>query len=385
MAIIDTAVGNNGTANPILTNRIVVDMSDKITLLKPREYPLNVMVRKLGKMPANQPKFEWMEDNLLGMWTAINNGAGYADDATSIVVDDGSIIAVNDIIKNVATNEQLLVTAVSTNTLTVTRAYGETSAAAMTDNDKILVVGNAQMQGSGASAEKNHQPTPVYNYTQIFKTPFSVTNTLEATKLYGQSELARLQAHKAIEHAQAIEHSFIFGERKLDNTGAQQKTVTGGVYTFLNGTAPTKAISKSTGTIANLNDFMEDLFEYGSNTRTMLCSASVIGWINSLGTAKLELVQSDMDKTLGLDIVTWLSPFGRVNLIQHPLFRDGYTDFAIALDMEDIKYRPLAGRDTTLKTNIQNNDEDGRRDMFITEAGLEIRHPEKHGILTLTA
>lgn len=380
-AITSTA---RGTSN-ILSNRIVVDMSDKITLLKPKEYPLNVMVRKLGKMPCHNYKVEWMEDSLLGMWTAINNGAGYLVGDTSIVVDDGSIIAVNDIIKNVTTDEQMLVTAVATNTLTVTRGYGETAAAAMADNEKILVVGNANMQGGIANNEKNHQPTNVYNYTQIFRDPFSVTNTLEATKLYGKNELARLQAHKAIEHAQHIEHSFIFGERKLDSSGAQPKAVTGGVYTFLNGTAPTKAISKGSGTVNDLLDFCEELFEYGSNTRTMLCSASVITLVNKFALGKLELMQSDMDKTLGLDVVSWLSPFGRINMIQHPLFKQGYTDFALALDMEEIKYRNLQGRDTQLKTNIQNNDEDGRRDEYITEAGLEIRHPEKHGILTLTA
>ena len=53
--------------------------------------------------------------------------------------------------------------------------------------------------------------------------------------------------------------------------------------------------------------------------------------------------------------------------------------------MKNIAYRPLTGngvnRDTFIETNIQANDEDGRRDQIITEAGLEISLPETHAIL----
>jgi hypothetical protein len=48
-------------------------------------------------------------------------------------------------------------------------------------------------------------------------------------------------------------------------------------------------------------------------------------------------------------------------------------------------YRPLIGnghnRDTYIKTNVQENDIDGRKDMILTEAGLEIDLPETHGLI----
>ena len=60
-------------------------------------------------------------------------------------------------------------------------------------------------------------------------------------------------------------------------------------------------------------------------------------------------------------------------------------DIAIAVDMANVKYRPLAGngvsRDTHIITNVQNNNVDGRKDMILTEAGLEISLPETHAIL----
>ena len=52
--------------------------------------------------------------------------------------------------------------------------------------------------------------------------------------------------------------------------------------------------------------------------------------------------------------------------------------------MEEVSYRPLTGRDTQLVTNIQAADEDGERDMYITEAGVQVKLPRKHGLIKLS-
>ena len=50
--------------------------------------------------------------------------------------------------------------------------------------------------------------------------------------------------------------------------------------------------------------------------------------------------------------------------------------------MKQIAYRPLVGnglnRDTHIITNVQQADEDLRKDMILTEAGLEVALPETH-------
>lgn len=383
--IVSTA---RGTAN-ILSNRIIIDMANEIADLKPRVYPLTVLSKRLNTSPTHSYKFEWMEDDMMARWTAINNaGTAYADDTTELVVDDETIIAVGDIIKCVATGEMLKVTAIATatHTVTVTRGYGETAAAAgsVANDAKLLVVGNANMQGGVAPAEKYNNPTAVYNYTQIFKTPFSVTNTLEAMDLYGGKELSRLQAKKGVEHAMSIEYALMFGERKLDTSGSQPLSTTGGILKFLAGTENVNEITKTTTTPQkDMDAALEEIFTYGSESKVALCSPSFITWVNQMAQGKVQLIQADKDKTFGLDIVTYLTPHGKLNMTMHPLLVQGYADYAFILDMENISYRPLKGRDTKLMTNIQNNDEDGRRDMYQTEAGLEIKLPKTHGIIKL--
>jgi len=57
-------------------------------------------------------------------------------------------------------------------------------------------------------------------------------------------------------------------------------------------------------------------------------------------------------------------------------------------DMSKLSYRPLVGnginRDTFITTNVQSDDEDLRKDMILTEGGLEITLPETQMMYNLS-
>lgn len=371
--------------NNILANRIVVDMSDKISDLQPNAAPLLVLTKKLATEACHNPKFEWMEADLLGRWTA-NVGAKISTDTTiNVTAGTGALFAVGDLAKVVATGEIIRVTGISTDALTISRGFGVTSAGAIADGGKIINLGNANIQGGGAPSEKYNEPTPQYNYTQIFKTPFSLTNTLDATQLYGEKQKARLRRLKGIEHAQSIELSLLFGERKMLTAGVDQPlTATGGVLQFLAGTSNTLNKSYSTTTADDFETFCEKVFTYGSSEKVVLASPNLITKINSFALGKLSVVSADHEKAFGVNIMRYSTAHGDLLFVKHPMLIQGYAGYGIVLDMEELKYRPLANRDTRLMTDIQLPDEDGTKDMYITEAGLEFRMPSKHGLITLT-
>jgi len=381
MAIKDTAVGYSN----IEQKRIVVDMSNEIAFLEPSATPLIVLTKKLNTSGTSNPKYEWMDNDLEVRWTKAADDALL--DATEIAVTTGTgkYFTADDLIKNTATGEVMKVVSISTDTLTVTRAIGATAGVAVTTDDPILIVGNAAMQGTGAPAENIGGVTPYYNYTQIFKTAFSTTNTLNAVQLYGMEELARLRKQAGIKHAKSMEYAFLFGKKSIDTSGAQPVTTTDGILTSLASNPNNVSKDKASVTEADLMTFCQNIFTYGGDTRTALVSPDILAWFASLVGNKLQVVQSDMDKTYGLNVSKYLTPFGVLNLVMHPLLVSGYSSTMIALATEDIYYRPLRGRDTKLMTNIQAPDEDGQRDMYLTEAGVELRLPLKHGVFTITA
>lgn len=383
-ALIGTARGTGGTAAPIISNRVEVNMSDVISMLQPDSSPLLVLTKKLGNKATTNYKFEWMEDDLLGRDVTISGAVTNVATTVPLVAGGGVLVAINDLIKNARTGEVIKVTAIATDSLTVVRGYGETVGTAMIDQDKCIVMANAIMQGDGAPAEKYNNPTPVYNYTQIFRTPFSVTRTLNNTKLIGGDELAALRKKKAIEHAKSIELALLLGERNLVTTGSQPVTTTRGVLKFLASAYANTTKSKVAVVEADFGVFCQKLFTYGSTEKVLLASPALITVINAWAAGKLEIVQADMDKTYGLNITKYMTPHGDLLIIKHPLLINAYDGYGIALDMEELSYRPLSNSDTKLRTNIQNNDEDGERDEYLTEAGLELRLPNKHGLFILT-
>lgn len=359
--------------------RLKIDMSDTIAHLQPEAAPFVALTKQLGKETAKNPKFEWLDRELEPRWDAVNNAGGYAVDATDIVVDNGSYFRPDMIVKVPRTGEVLLVSSISTNTLTVVRGYGETSAAAINDNDPLLIIGNVNEEGSEAPLDAGGSPTNEYNYTQIFRTPFSVTNTANACQVWGGKLLTQEQNDKGVLHRIDIERAFLFGERKEDTSGVHPKRETRGLLKFL-----TKNVKASAGNLSqtDFNKWLQDVFAYGSQKKTLLASPLLLTVIDTWANGKLQTVSGAQEK-YGIAVFQYISSHGILNIVKEPLFEGTiYGGYGAVLDMKHIKYKPLEGRDTSLKTNIQAPDVDGRRDEYLTEAGLQVRLPKAHGLIT---
>jgi len=378
--------GVRSTGN-IIANKMVIDMSEKIALLQPNATPFLSFLKmaKENMEVANNPKFEWLEDDLGARWDAINNGGGYSDSDTKIVVDNGDYFAVNFVVKVPRTGEVMLVTIINpdgdnVNELTVVRGFGTTSAAALVDNDALVIIGNASQEGSGKLTIKSTSETPKYNFTQIFKTTFGITNTAAATKMYGGKDIAYQQNKKGAEHKIDITRSFVFGERKLDTSGTNPKRTTGGLLSFLteNNYDAGGALTKSEFD----NNISEVVFKYGSKEKIMLCSARLLSVINDWAFGKLQINQDAEE--FGLAIFDYITPHGKYHLMNEQMVLEGavYGGYGIVIDPANVKYRPLAGRDTKLQTNIQDNDTDAREDQYLTEAGLQVSLPKTHAVIT---
>lgn len=78
-----------------------------------------------------------------GAASAINFGAGYDDDDTSIVVVDGGAFTIGEVYQPAGGTEFLQVTNIVSNTLTVTRGYAGTTASTLADNQRLFLVPTA--------------------------------------------------------------------------------------------------------------------------------------------------------------------------------------------------------------------------------------------------
>tara|TARA_R100001594_G_scaffold82226_1_gene116720 strand:- start:2892 stop:4376 length:1485 start_codon:yes stop_codon:yes gene_type:complete len=287
------------------------------------------------------------------------------------------------------------------------------------DASKLRLLADAVGQVVGSShVEAGTDPEgwrdEFYNregYCQIFKTAVPLfSGTSLATRYRGDSnEYMRVYKEKLMEHKMDLEHALLFGIGGADEAASGPARRTWGILPYTEIHGKVKMVDKSEATYDTFIDMMEDIFspESGnSGDKLVLASREVMTWLNKLGgsgflaNTMANVGAGSASAGSGMDIanvpgqfghnVTKVSTlYGNLHFIHEPLFRGPWKDYAVLIDLKNLAYRPLVGngvsRDTQIITNVQNNNVDGRKDMILTEAGLEISLPETHTVLKFKA
>lgn len=375
------------TTAAVASSQRVIDLQKEILLLEPNEAPLTVISQRTKKGTLRERcsdvQFSWHNDESEVRFGAVNNGAGYASTATSVVVADGTLFAAGDVVVVPRTGEQVLVTAVSTNTLTVTRAWGTTTAAALVDTDPLLIIGTSQVEGAASPTARTQNPTKVDNYTQIFRESVEASGSwMSSSNMSTPHDWPYQHKKKAIEHLKEIEYTGLFGSPK---SGTQRST--GGLLNFLTSNGQDMG---GTMTETELETWLRTLSRYGSGTYTVFAAALPISVINNFSVGRLH-TQVD-DTTYGVKIMEYISAHGVLQLVKHKLLEGAiYGGYMIAVDFKSdntMKYRFLNGdgpgpsRDTKLLTNRQAPDVDGQKDEWLTEQGWQVGRPKTGGVAT---
>jgi hypothetical protein len=304
-----------------------------------------------------------LEDRATPLNDRINNSGGHNAAATTITVDNGGYFQVDDIVIVQRTGETMKVSTVSTNTLNVARSWGTVAAATVNDNEQLTILGSARAEFATANTSVATKLTTLYNLTQTFRDPFSVSRRLLKSELYGGNILAYLHRARMIEHAKDIEISFLFGEQG-DSSG---QSSTGGLNEFISTNSTN--FGGAIGSLEEVFSAAEGDFRYGSNSKVMFAGFPVVSNISLLAEQSLRTVPPA--KTYGIDVRELVTPFGRYMIVPHKLMEgDTYKKQALVADLSNLGYRYLKDSDTQLRTNIQAPDADGRKDEILSDVGL---------------
>lgn len=365
----------------VVSGRNVVDIASKIDVLEPDSAPLTQLTKKMKKSEITNPEFKWMDEEALSKADAINYGTGYTAGSLSIVVDNYTRFRAGDVVKNINSGEQMLVTDATTtpNTLVVRRGWGSTAAGNMTDDDVLLIVGNANYEGSTKRNIKVQDQSIRTSYSQIFRTPFGITRTADKTKMYGGGDLKHQRMTQLIEHQKEMERAFWFGEPKEDTANdSHPRRATGGVDYWLstNGKDASGALTQ-----LEFNEFLRVGFRYGGKKKWLFSAPLITDAISYWGATKLQVAPKD--KTFGIDVQQWLTPFGMINIVNSNIFTETttYSGYGFLIDPTQPEYCYLTGSDTKLKTHIEANDADGQEDEYLSEVGLRFWNEKKSSLL----
>ena len=426
--------------------RRLFNFGDRVAELAPEESPFFVYLSKVAKAPTDDPVFRYLENRNKVNWTdrsfllaaAVNGGSAVsAGTSYTFTVDTSGGASVDWLIKG-------MVFVVST--VDSTAGIGHTIARVdsavsdlgssssftgkiidvsnsnvsgynvLADNDNCQVIGTSFEEGSGAPDVWSSELEDNYGYTQIFKTAAEMTNTAIATRYRGyDDEWSRIWADKLREHKVDIERAMLFGQKARVGGIQYTEGIVGHIVKNVNPSASDAAFSYSSGssyyrtaaqsefTYDRLLSDLEVIFDPargGSADKLVLCSLPVITFFNKLGdgafidtsigsTANMPYRMNfdSRQGAFGHSIMVIDTIHGRLNLVKEPLFRGIASGFMLMADMSQVAYRPLVGnglnRDTHVVSNVQSEDEDLRKDMILTEAGLEITLSESHALYNI--
>ena len=416
--------------------RRLYNFGDRVADLSPEESPFFVYLSKVSKVPTDDSVFRFLEDRSKIDWTSrdflVADTTGYtgtvaAGSSYDLEVDTSGGASVDWLIKGMvfaiesAEGAQILVRvdsapqdAGSSTTFTgkciSLTASGIGGYNAIANNDRCQVIGTAYAEGTGAPDVWSSEIEDNFGYTQIFKTAAEMTNTAIATKYRGYAnEWQRIWAMKLREHKVDIERAMLFSQKARQGSVQHTEGLAG--HILKNSTAQLThgtALSYSSGKAylrveenANLTydlllGDLEVLFDPargGSGDRLVLASLPIITFFNKLGDGAFMDASigyggasrynfDSKEGAFGHKVMTIETVHGTLHLVKEPLFRGISSGFMLFADMSKVAYRPLVGngvnRDTYITTNVQSDDEDLRKDMILTEAGLEVSLPESH-------
>ena len=217
---------------------------------------------------ATNTTFEWYERILAPKKASLTAIAGTT---TTFTVADSSIFKVDDILRlETATGkeitEQVIISAIPNGTtLTVVRNYnGVGTVDLQGSNEVVYLVSPRLEEGSGSVSSENVSPTPIINYTQIFKESARITETAAAVNHYAINDIIADQISQSfLRLLRNIDNQLIYGYK---NNSIADKRLTGGMPEFIDkvGGDNIKDANNSQITQAMFDDIFESMINQGS-------------------------------------------------------------------------------------------------------------------------
>jgi len=422
--------------------RKLYDFSDRVAELMPEESPFFVYLSQVSKVATDDNIFRYLENRTVTNYTSrnfnlaadVNSGSAVtAGNVYDFTVDDGAGASIGFITKG-------MVVAVST--VDDTNGYGQALVRVesapnvqaanttfsgrivelsnssvsgynvLSDNDGCQIVGTSFEEGTGSPDTFSDTLEDDFGYTQIFKTACELTNTAIATRYRGYAnEFDRIWAQKLREHKVDIERAMLFGQKARVNGVQYTEGLVGHIvknvapvtdnsaFSYSSGNAYYRSVAQAELTYDRLLADLEVIFDPargGSSEKLVLASLPVITFFNKMGdgafidasvgqsSSPFRVNMNNVQGSFGHNLMEINTVHGSMYLVKEPLFRGIASGFMLMADMSKLAYRPLVGnginRDTQIMTNVQSPDEDLRKDMILTEAGLEITLPECHAL-----
>lgn len=363
-----------------------IDMDNEIGMIDDDESVLAGLLMRINTRPAISSKIEWLEDEPHPRYTTCSASFTNVAVTVNVAAGTGAYFKAGDVIRDELTGENMLVTAVVTDALTVTRGIGSVAAVASSGAaDGIVRVAMAATQGQSIPTLIQTKKVAQFNYTQIIRTAAGFTGTAAASEWYGQEDPVAYEiGKKTVEHRREIENMIFLGRRLLV-TGPPVRGFCGGLTDFITTNVTTIAGNL---TQVNLETWLRlaGRFRESGSQRVTFAAPIFLSAMASFPLGRLAPPTTNVSKWGVGAIKTYTAGSGLNTDIVEKRDWDDFSKTSPALggtaimcEMSGLRLRPL--RRTKLLKARQGTSEDAEYFEYLSEVSLEVKHERKFGII----
>lgn len=354
------------------------------------ELPLTALMSRAKTLPIAATERKWFDKDYDArvLTTDALLSASVAGASETITLTGGAFYAPATMILFCEANgEHLRVTTdpTSPTSLTVSRGWGLVNGAtvqAIPSGSTLTLIGTAAEEGSGVPTPVNTNPFELFNFTQIFKTPYTITGTDKAVEHRTGDPWKEASAEAAIRHMKDIEYAMFLGKRAntIGNGGKRLRTM-GGLREFIK----TNIVDwNGSASLDELEDFTTEVAKYGNRDIFTMCGDKFVTGVNRLIRGQTNYMVQAPFKLWGYDVSTVVLPNAvTLRLITHPML-NGHPEFrgsAWLLHMADLARHPVKGRDTHVEKDILANGTDAEGEQIMTEMTISVRREKNFGFI----
>jgi hypothetical protein len=359
--------------------------------------PIFALTARAKKRVTTDPEFKWWNEPNDNVRLQVSVEAGST--VTTITVDSsdptaanfervwgtathlkaGDVLIVEKTETSTYDNELIEVVSVLSDTqFVVKRGVANTVAATIPNDAYLTLIGSAYAEGTDAPPATARNPIQFYNYCQIFKDTYELSNTADKTTYRTGNPWSNDKKRKTFDHARNIEWGILLGKR-YETTGdnGKPKRYMGGLRTFI--PEQNQTVFGVNITVNTFLDAVYPVFDYDTpagDERIGFCGNSAL---NALNKAIQADSNSDINfegpvEVFGMNFRKFVMPQGTLYLKTHPLLNrhTTWTKSMYVMDFDAIRYVHMKDRDTKSKDDVQTDSEDVRRGFFQTECSLQV-------------
>lgn len=389
--------------------------------------PLTAILSMLGSENVDDPQFNWWTQEqtavggaVAGVYTLPDLSAAYAGGG-----EDGDVLYVQvttTLANRIREGHQILlrdasdyrvdvvgkvtgVTRGTTNSVLAIRLLEDDDNSDdhdLQDCDTFKIIGNINPEGGEMPDAIALNPTKVYNYTQIFRTPLSITRTARRTRLRTGDQYQKAKSEALEMHSWEMELAYLWGIRteNVGDNGKPERT-TMGVINFIRQHAAANCddytlntdyagTTWAAGGEEWFKAMLEQIFRYGADEKLCLCGSGFLLGVDALAMAGGQVQLQPGQKTYGMQIRSWLTPFGVIHMKTHPLFSYDATtrNMGVIIEPKEMTYKYIDDTNFYGESKSKEHPEgygqrrvDGTNEEYLTESGLEFGLPQKCAVL----